>query len=176
MKLIHSLLLIGGIMFFSGCSGNKLDHYKDRKPVIKLEEYFNGPIKAWGIVQNWKGEVVTQFDVDMIGHWENGTGTLEEEFTYYDGTTQQRVWTITRTGEHTYEGAADDIINKATGEVRGNAVRWNYRMDLEVDGSTYRITFDDWMWQMHDGVLINRSYLKKFGITVAELTLIMQKQ
>ncbi|HAQ50270.1 MAG TPA: DUF3833 domain-containing protein, partial [Gammaproteobacteria bacterium] len=27
-----------------------------------------------------------------------------------------------------------------------------------------------------DGVLINRSYLKKFGITVGELTLFMQKQ
>ena len=29
---------------------------------------------------------------------------------------------------------------------------------------------------MNDGVLINRSYLKKFGLTVAELTIFMQKQ
>jgi hypothetical protein len=49
-------------------------------------------------------------------------------------------------------------------------------MDLEVGDKTYRIKLDDWMWQMNDGVLINRSYLKKFGITVAELTLFMQKQ
>jgi hypothetical protein len=49
-------------------------------------------------------------------------------------------------------------------------------MDLDVDGSTYRIRFDDWMWAMNDGVVVNRSYLKKFGFTVAELTLFMQKQ
>jgi hypothetical protein len=47
---------------------------------------------------------------------------------------------------------------------------------LPVGDATYCITFDDWMWQMNDGVLINRSYLKKFGITVAELSLFMQKQ
>jgi hypothetical protein len=29
---------------------------------------------------------------------------------------------------------------------------------------------------MNDGILINKSYLKKFGITMAELTLFMQKQ
>ena len=29
---------------------------------------------------------------------------------------------------------------------------------------------------MNDGVLINRSHLKKFGITVAEITIVMQKQ
>ncbi len=55
-------------------------------------------------------------------------------------------------------------------------MRWNYVMDLPVDDTTYRIRFDDWMWVMNDGVLINRSYLKKFGITVSELTIFMQKQ
>ncbi|MBL6621549.1 MAG: DUF3833 family protein, partial [Rickettsiales bacterium] len=39
----------------------------------------------------------------------------------------------------------------------------------------FRIKFDDWMWQLNDGVVINRSYLKKFGFTIAELTLFMQK-
>ena len=48
-------------------------------------------------------------------------------------------------------------------------------MDIEVSGKTYKIHFDDWMWLMNDGILINRSYLKKFGFTVAELTLFMQK-
>ena len=49
-------------------------------------------------------------------------------------------------------------------------------MNLPVGDKTYKITFDDWMFQMNDGVLINRSYLKKFGFTVGELTLFMQKQ
>ncbi|HCQ71641.1 MAG TPA: DUF3833 domain-containing protein, partial [Rhodospirillaceae bacterium] len=69
-----------------------------------------------------------------------------------------------------------DIIGTATGHTAGNAMRWAYAMDLDVGEKTYRITFDDWMFLMNDGVLINRSYLKKFGLTVGELTLFMQKQ
>ncbi|MFT5760687.1 MAG: hypothetical protein ACI9LM_005474, partial [Alteromonadaceae bacterium] len=63
-----------------------------------------------------------------------------------------------------------------TGKLEGSAMQWAYQMDLPVGDSTYRITFDDWMFLMNDGVLVNRSYLKKFGITMAELTLFMQKQ
>lgn len=172
--LLLNLMVI--IMSLNGCSRDKLSPYADMQPALNMQAYFNGPIKAWGIVQDWKGEVVSRFDVVMVGRWEGDKGVLEEDFTYYDGKTQRRVWHIEKTGDASYTGRAEDILDKATGEVRGNAMRWRYRMDLPVGGSTYRITFDDWMWQMNDGVLINRSYLKKFGITVAELTLFMQKQ
>jgi len=161
----------------SGCSaGGKLDHYKEMQPSLALESYFNGPIKAWGIVQDRSGKVTRRFSVDMVGRWEGDTGTLSENFDYYDGKTQKRVWTITKIAEGQYEGSAGDIIGKATGETQGNAVRWAYVMNLDVGDNTYKITFDDWMFLMKDGVLINRSYLKKFGIKMAELTLFMQKQ
>ncbi len=160
----------------SGCSGNNLDYYKGTTPQADIKEYFNGPIKAWGIVQDHKGRVTRRFDVEMVGKWDGDVGTLTEKFDYYDGKTQERIWTIRKLTDGSYEGTASDIIDKATGKGEGNAVRWSYVMDLPVDDTTYRIRFDDWMWVMNDGVLINRSYLKKFGITVAELTIFMQKQ
>ena len=73
-------------------------------------------------------------------------------------------------------GSAHDIIGNASGESSGSAMNWKYSMDITVDNSTYRVKFDDWMWQMNDGIVINRSYIKKFGITVAELTLFMKKK
>jgi len=48
-------------------------------------------------------------------------------------------------------------------------------MDLKVKDSYYHVTFDDWMFLMDEKNLINRSYLKKFGIKMAELTIFMQK-
>jgi hypothetical protein len=48
-------------------------------------------------------------------------------------------------------------------------------MDLKVGDKNYHVTFDDWMFLMDEKNLINRSYLKKFGITMAELTIFMQK-
>lgn len=168
-------LIFGGLIMLSGCGGNTMDYYNESQPKADIKAYFNGPIKAWGIVQDWRGRMVNRFDVSMVGKWDGDVGTLEEEFTYYDGKKQKRVWTITKSKDGTYKGTAGDIIGEATGKTNGSAVYWNYTMDVPVDDTTYRLTFDDWMWQMNDGVLINRSYLKKFGITVAELTLFMKK-
>lgn len=160
----------------SSCSNHSLEYYEGTTPTVDIKEYFNGPIKAWGIVQDWRGRVVNRFDITMVGKWEGDTGTLTEHFVYYDGRTQERIWTIKKLPDGTYEGTASDILDKATGQTKGTAARWNYVMDLPVDDTTYRIRFDDWMWSMNDGVLINRSYLKKFGITVSELSIFMQKQ
>jgi hypothetical protein len=173
MKKILVTLIIGMTML-SGC-GNKLEYYSETTPNADIKEYFNGNIKAWGIVQDWRGRVTTRFDVDMVGSWENNVGTLEEDFHYYDGRTQKRIWTIVKKQDGTYEGTAGDIVGKASGKLEGSAVNWTYVMDVPVNGKTYRLKLDDWMWQMNDGVLINRSYLKKFGVTVAELTIFIKK-
>ena len=167
---------MGLMTFLNGCATPSVEAYKKTTPPLKLKTYFTGSIKAWGLIQNRSGVVTRRFDVTMNGSWEGDVGTLEEQFQYYDGETQKRVWTITKTADNRYVGKAADILDQATGELEGSAMRWAYQMDLPVGDTTYRITFDDWMFLMNDGVLINRSYLKKFGITVAELTLFMQKQ
>ncbi|MDP2205001.1 MAG: DUF3833 domain-containing protein [Alphaproteobacteria bacterium] len=176
MKKLLASIVLGVVMALGGCSSSPMKEYKGTTPDIAFEEFFSGNIKGWGLVQNRSGKVIRRFDVDMKGTWEGDTGTLEEIFTYYDGETQKRVWHIKKLGEGRYEGRADDILGKATGETAGSAARWKYSMDLPVGNTTYKITFDDWMFRMNDGIVVNRSYLKKFGVTVAELTLFMQKQ
>ncbi|MBG79043.1 MAG: hypothetical protein CL570_08480 [Alphaproteobacteria bacterium] len=177
MNILKGVLIMGLLTFLSGCAGGpKVNDYQATQPPLDLRSYFTGPIKAWGLVQDYTGKVTRRFDVEMIGTWKGDTGTLKEKFVYYDGETQERTWTIKQIAASQYEGSAGDIIGTATGHTAGNAMRWAYAMDLDVGEKTYRITFDDWMFLMNDGVLINRSYLKKFGLTVGELTLFMQKQ
>lgn len=176
MKIKLLTVTVGVLIMLSSCSGNSLEYYKDMSPKADIKEYFNGPIKAWGIVQDWRGRVVNRFDIHMVGTWQGDNGTLTEKFTYYDGKTQERIWSIKKLPNGSYEGTAGDIIDKATGQSSGSATRWAYVMDVPVDDTTYRLRFDDWMWVMNDDVLINRSYLKKFGVTVSELTIFMQKQ
>ena len=86
-----------------------------------------------------------------------------------------RTWIIKKSGPLEYEGTAGDIIGIAKGKSFGNALYWSYEMDVPVSDTTYRLKFDDWMWALPGDVVINRSYLKKFGFKVAELTLFMQK-
>ena len=159
-----------------GCTGPTVKDCADYQPQMKFEEFFNGPIKAWGIVQDRNGKVVQRLDIDLVGAWSGDTGTLDEKFRYYDGKEMTRHWDIKKVAADKYTGTASDIVGEAKGESSGGAIRWNYVMKLEVSGTTYDVTFDDWMYAMNDGIVVNRSYLKKFGFRVAELSLFMQKQ
>ncbi len=176
MFKIRRVISMGILCTLFGCSGIEPKKYEEQMPKADIKEFFDGPIKAWGIIQDRSGNVLSKFDVDMVGKWNGDVGTLEEDFHYYDGKTQKRIWTISSLGNGKYEGSAGDIIGKAEGQEHGNMIYWEYTMDVPVDDTTYRLKFDDYMWAMNDGVVINRSYFKKFGFTVAELTLIMQKQ
>jgi hypothetical protein len=73
-------------------------------------------------------------------------------------------------------GRAGDIAGPAEGVAYGNAFNFNYEMDLPVDDTEYRVVFDDWFWAFDDTTMMNRSYIKKFGIVMAEVTIFMQKQ
>lgn len=174
---ISAIIILGGVtMALAGLFTKKyLNDYAANTPTMRIEEYFNGPIQGWGIIQDRAGNVLRRFDVSMIGEWQGDKGILREQFKYDDGENQNRVWTIEKLSQNTYRGTAPDIIGEASGAVAGNAAQWNYTMDIPVDGKKYRIYFDDWMFLMNDGVLVNRSYLKKFGFTVAELTIFMKK-
>ncbi len=168
------LLIIGGIIMFNRM--HKIDAYEGGNPKIDVKEYFTGNIKAWGVIQDWRGKVISRFDIDMVGSWDGDLGTLAEEFIFYDGSSLQRSWSIKKVAKNEYEGTAGDVQGIAIGMQNGNAVNWRYNMEIPVGDTKYKFAMNDWMWQMNDGVLINRTAMKKFGITVAELTIFMQKQ
>lgn len=178
-NIIKGVAIMGIIASLFGCGSPKLETYADLEPKMDIKEFFDGNIKAWGVIQNRSGEVTSRFDADLVGSWEGNQGTLEEVFHYYEGAkgkTENRTWHITRIDAHHFTGTAGDVVGTAKGEVRGNAVNWSYVMEIPVGDSTYEMTLDDWMFNMRDGVVVNRIAIKKFGFTVSEIILFMQKQ
>ena len=153
----------------------KPDLTTGRAPDFRVEEYFAGRTQAWGIFQDRFGKLRRQFVVDIEGEWDGESLTLVENFIYDDGKTERRTWTIRKTGEHSYEGIADGVIGVAEGKCHGNALNWHYRFALQVGGSTWNVTFNDWMFLQTDGVMINRAAVSKFGIELGELTIAFRK-
>ncbi|GBL05553.1 lipoprotein [Glaciecola sp. KUL10] len=153
------------------------NQYKAQSPAFELEAFFDGKVTAWGIVQNRSGEIVQRFIVDIDGSMQDDVLVLDETFTYQlgEGPTK-RIWRLTKNADGTYTGQAGDIAVPATGTSFGNAFNFVYEMDLEVDGTSYRVNFDDWFWAFDENTMMNRSYIKKFGIVMAEVTIFMQKQ
>jgi hypothetical protein len=67
------------------------------------------------------------------------------------------------------------VVGEASGQVRGNAFNWRYTLRLPVDGRTYDVQFDDWMYLMDDRVMLNKAVMSKFGLRLGEVTLTFVK-
>ena len=162
------------VIVITGC-GVTAQEYETEAPQMDMRTYFNGEIQAWGMFQNYRDKVTKRFHVSMRGDWQDNKGTLDEHFTYADGTTQRRIWNLVRIDKHTYSGTAADVIGEAHGVAFGHALRWKYTLALEVDEETYHVKFDDWMYLIDDNTVINRSIMSKFGVTLGEVTLVFIK-
>ncbi len=165
MKLIWGILIMS---LLSACSTSIKD-YQNEKPTLVLENYLNGKMIAHGLFMDRFGKVKKRFTVSLDTTWAGNVGTLKEDFDWSDGTKTQRIWTVTKQSDGTYTGTAADVVGKAIGTTAGNAFHWTYTMDLDVDGSNYKVNFDDWMYLINDKIMINKAVMSKFGFTLGEV-------
>lgn len=159
----------------SGCASVDVSEYREEKPRFDVVQYFNGTLDAWGMFQNRNGKVEKRFYVRVDASWVGNTGTLDEHFEYSDGTRQQRVWTVVKDGDK-YTGTASDVVGTAQGTAAGNALHWNYVLALPVDGKTWNMDMDDWMYLIDDKTMINRTAMSKLGFKVGDITIAFRKR
>ena len=170
------MVLLVAVCLVTACASVTPDDYRAEKPVLELDRYFSGTIDAWGMFTDRQGKVVKRFSVVMRGSWTGDTGTLDEDFSYSDGTREKRVWTIRKTAPGRYIGTASDVVGEAIGSAAGNALNWRYVLDLKVGDKSYHVDFDDWMYLMDDVVMLNRARMSKFGFALGEVTLAFKKR
>lgn len=167
--------MLAGSAVMSGCASPQVSDYAQQSPLLELDRYFNGRVLAHGIFQKRGGEVVRRFTVVMDCHWEGDQGVLDETFSYSDGSTERRIWRLTKHADGRYTGRADDVVGEAEGQTSGNAFRWKYSLRLPVDGKTYEVQFDDWMFLVDERVMLNRATMSKFGFKLGEALLSFTK-
>lgn len=175
---MRKMLVVGLLALLAACGRPSLDDPKLSTKNLNLEEYFSGRTVAYGQFQDRFGKVAQRFKVTINGQW-NGTNlVLDERFTYSDGGTDRRVWTLTKTGDDTWRGTAAGVQGEAIGEERGDTFNWRYTIDLpKRDGDgTLRVSFDDWMWLLEDGRLLNKAYMSKAGVQLGVATIIFEKK
>ncbi len=174
MKVVFALLVT---ILLTSCSESNMKptDFKDQKPRLIIEEYFNGNVKAWGVLQNRFGKVTRQFSANLNGKWDETKLILDEKFNWNDGEVQTRQWQITKIDENNYEGIAGDVVDKAKGYSYGSTFKFEYVLLVPVKGKEMKITFDDWIFMQDEKVAINKATMTKFGIKVAELTVVFVK-
>jgi len=174
------------VLVLAACTGKPSfndDSLSDQN--INLEEFFVGDLVAYGQFQDILGTVRRQFVVTIDGQWDGETLRLVEDFVYEDGSTEQRIWSLQKTGpiadDQTWEGTAPGVIGVALGREQGDRFNWQYEIDLPIPSAngeteTLRVTFDDWMWQQTEDRLLNIAYVKRFGFDIGEVVISFEKQ
>ena len=175
------LMIFAAITALTACTGKpsfddtSLSHQK-----LNLEEFFVGDLVAYGQFQDFFGTVRRSFVVTIHGDWDGERLRLQEDFVYEDGATEQRIWTLTKTGDDTWMGTALGVIGVASGVEQGNRFNWKYEIDLPIpsaDGTseTMLVMFDDWMWLQTDNRLFNRAYVKRYGVDIGDVIISFEK-
>jgi hypothetical protein len=159
----------------AGCSSVDVDRYAATTPRLDIGEYFDGRTRAWGMVQDYRGEVQRRFVVDIEGKHDGTTLILDEHFVYDDGETDRRIWTFERQDDGRWIGSANDVEGPVEARQAGHAFNMTYRLPVEISGREITFTMDDWMFLQPDDRLINRTAMKKFGVTLARITIVFDR-
>lgn len=163
-------------ILLTGCTAMKIEDFDNTKPEFIPQEYFNGKLRAYGIVKDRSGKITRSFKGTMIGSWDkNGVGTLDEYFVYDNGEEMKRIWTLKPTGNKKFIATANDIIGESPMIANGNTVMLDYVMRVPYKDSTIDLSVQDWLHLQDDGVIINHSKMKKFGFVVGELVITIIK-
>lgn len=168
-----SLLAIAALL--SGCS-QSVSEYSNETPQLKLDQFFQGESRAWGVLHDWQGKQSVRFTAELCGNWQGNNGNLYELFYFSDGRIEQRHWQLQQNADGSVSGSAGDVVGQATGQLAGNSLYWEYTLRIPYDGDTLDVKVKDWLYLIDNENLLNRTTLHKFGITVGELTLSIQQQ
>lgn len=163
------------LSLLAACSGVRVTDYSAYSPALNIEQFFDGRLTAQGVVKNRRGLVTRTFSADIDASWQDGTGTLVEDFVFNDGERQRRTWTLTRLGDDRYIGRAGDVSGDGTLQQSGNSVFLDYILQVPWRGRTLDIHVDDRMYLVTQDTLLNESVLTKFGIRVGELLLVIRR-
>ena len=166
--------LVVAILLLSSCT-TQLKDYQTTSPTLDIKQFFSGKLIAWGMVQDYTDNVTRRFCVEIDGQWQGDNGLLKEVFYFADGEVSYRNWQLKKLKQGRYQGSAEDVVGEAFGQQEGFAFQWQYDLLVPIDGETIQFSLDDWMYQVDEYRLFNRTKMAKFGVTLAEITLFFDK-
>ena len=141
---------------------------------LDVRTFFAGRTRAWGTVIDRRGRLARRFTVAIHGQVDGERLTLDEQFSFDDGATDQRIWTIA-CGGSLLSGSADDVVGRARGAVDGAALSWRYDLMLPVGRRRIRVSFDDLMVLADHDTLLSRAVIRKFGLRMAEVVIAFRR-
>lgn len=156
------------------CSTLRTDDFSSGGPAFDPVVYFTGTTKSAGVLENRRGNPVQQVFTSTSGKMVDGILELEQDLRFVSPektTTTHRTWRVRKTGSHSYEATANDMVGTARGEARGNAFHWSFLLQLKPGNPLTRIRMSQWMYLQPDGkTMMNHTTITKAGIVAGQVS------
>jgi hypothetical protein len=167
MRLIQLAVLIP-LFACAGCAHTlQPQDFNGKMPELLPLQFFAGHTHSWGVVETAGGEPEETFETDAIGTvGADGTLHWPQRLTFSDGKVQERDWRFRQTGDHTYEGTANDVDGIAHAEAYGNLFHLRFTLERSPGNALKDVDMEEWMVREQDGSIVNRIIVSKLGLTV----------
>ncbi len=150
------------------------DYAQHSGPDFDVRTHLNGPILCEGVIYGPLGRVTARFHAQFDCSWQGNKGKMVERFWYDDGSIQDRMWRLSVHNDGRVLMKADDVEGEGVGIQSGPTVQMKYKLRLPEGSGGHLLDVVDWMYLAPNGVIMNRSQFRKFGICVAELIATMR--
>lgn len=148
-----------------------LARFADTAPAFDPVAFFTGHTQSWGVVENCDGRPSDIVTTDCVGKPDGADGLrMVQHLTVGSEAPQTRTWHMRRLDPHHFEATANDLVGTARGEAEGRVFHWTWVLATKPGQGWRNVVFEQWMYHEDGGAMVNRSVIRKLGITLAEVT------
>jgi hypothetical protein len=140
-----------------------------------LLAYLEGLTTAEGVFEDRKGRARRRFTVELNGRSQAGALVVDENFVFDDGERQHRCWTLMRRTENSFSGTCADSVGEARGRLADGVAYLESTLRLKVGSRQIAMDFDDAFYEAGPGLVLNRSYVSKWGIGLGRVLILFRK-
>lgn len=169
--MCRSLLLAGFVLLLASCGSMKPVDFVKTGPRFDLLTFYTGHTRSTGIIESRGGKPMKRVATETWGSMKEGILQMTQEIILDDAEPERRVWTICRLDDHHYEGRTANVPGTARGEAYGNALRFDYVLQLKPGNPFSRVRMTHWMYLQGDGhIMLNRVTVRKAGLVIAHIS------
>jgi Protein of unknown function (DUF3833) len=163
------------VIALNSCGGMQPQQFSNVEPRFIPEQYFAGKTKGTGQFWDRFNDLKLNFVVELDGSWDGKILKLTEVLRYDSGETFNRIYEITKINDNLYEVRSADLEGVGKIESFGNTLKWSYYLKQKIGARIITLYFNDWMFLRDGGIVLNRAFGQKWGFSVGEVFMSVQK-
>lgn len=150
--------------------------YIDESKTFDIREFLSGDLEAFGVACDYAKAVREVFYIDMNVVWNGNEGHLTEKMNYESGKEEARTWDYKFQDAKNFTATGTNVVKTAIGKLDGNTAALEYGFITPYGFIKMRLSMDDRLFLIDNNTAVNRIFMKKFGMKVGEVIMIIKKK